>query len=300
VVCADPDDVDRAELLRYTWRRLPPDFVVWTTGGPGSAQAVVAADEGATLCHADGHSIRARALAIWRTIVATGRHPVVVRVVALPGASQEEVLIARALGATVGRVETAAGSDLAQDFLGGGADIVPLPDDRMTVRAFLRHSRWPDEVADPEPIAAGLHRRYVHRHRGVRKDASDPVLQPWDALSDWLKDSNRSVVDDIPDKLASLGLRLACPGDDLARAVDVQQVVVDNLDLLAEQEHGRFTAERLTSGWTGGVRDPARFMSPHLKPWDEIDEEARLYDREVLQDVFAAMVETGVRVVPAH
>jgi hypothetical protein len=126
------------------------------------------------------------------------------------------------------------------------------------------------------------------------------VLQPWDALPDWLKDSNRSVVDDIPDKHAALGHRLACPGDDLARAVDVRQVVVDNLELLAEQEHGRFTAERLTSGWSGGVRDPARFMSPDLKPWDELDEEAKLYDREVLQDVFAAMAEAGVRVVPAH
>ena len=299
VVCADPDDLDRAELLRYTWRRLPPDFVAWTTGDPGSAQAAVAAEEGVTLCHADGDNTRARALAIWRTIVAAGRHPVGVRVLALPGASQEEVLIARALGATVGRVETAATSDLAQDFLGGGADIVPLPDDRMTVRAFLRRSQWPDELADPEPIAAGLHRRYVHRHR-VRKEAGDPVLQPWDALPDWLKDSNRSVVDDIPDKLAALGLRLACPGDDLARAVDVRQVVVDNLELLAEQEHGRFTAERLTSGWSGGVRDPARFMSPDLKPWDELDEEAKLYDREVLQDVFAAIAEAGVRVVPAH
>jgi hypothetical protein len=300
VICAEPDDAARAEFLRYTWRRLPSDFVVWSTGAPGSAQARVAVDEGVTPRHADDRSGRARALAIWRTILAADRDPAAVRVVALPGASQDEILIARALGATVGRVETAAGSDLAQDFLGGGTDIVPLPDDRMTVRAFLRRSEWPDEVADPEPIAAGLHHRYVRRQRGVRKDASDPVLLPWDALSPWLRDSNRAVVDDIPDKLASLDLRLACPGEDVGRAVDVQQVVTDNLELLAEQEHGRFTAERLTGGWTGGVRDPARFMSPHLKPWQEIDEEAKEYDREVLQDVFAAMTEAGVRVVPAH
>jgi hypothetical protein len=41
-------------------------------------------------------------------------------------------------------------------------------------------------------------------------------------------------------------------------------------------------------------------MSPHLKPWDDLDEEAKEYDREVLQDVFTAMSEAGVRVVPAH
>lgn len=299
VLCADPDDEARAELLRYTWRRLPPDFVVWTTGAPGSAQARVARDEGVTLRHADGDGPRRCALTIWRTIVAAGRDPATARVVALPGASSDEILIARALGAPVGRVETTAASDLSRDLLGGGAAIVPLPDDRMTVRAFLRHSTWPRDVADPEPIAEGLHRRYVHRHRG-RKPAGDPVLQPWDALSDWLRDSNRALVDDIPDKLASLGLRLACPGEELGGAVDVLEVVKENLELLAEQEHGRFTAERLTSGWTGGVRDPARFMSPHLKPWEEIDEEAKEYDREVLHDVFTAMTEAGVRVVPAH
>ena len=84
VLCADPDDEDRAEFLRYTWRRLPPDFVVWTTGAPGSAQARVAGEEGVTLRLADGDDPRGSALAIWRTIVAAGRDPATVRVVALP------------------------------------------------------------------------------------------------------------------------------------------------------------------------------------------------------------------------
>ncbi len=306
VLCAGcPDDAARAEFLRYTWKRLPPDFVAWTTATPSSAHARVAADEGVTLrtAEADGDgdpnspiAVRRRALAIWRTIVVSGRDPAIVRVAALPGASPEAIVIARALGATVGRVETAEGGDLSRDLLGGGTDIVPLPDDRMTVRAFLRRSTWPRDLADPEPIAAGLHTRYVRRHRGGRKVAGDPVLQPWEALSEWLRDSNRAVVDDIPDKLAALGLRLAHADED--GVVDVLKVVKDNLELLAEQEHGRFTAERLTSGWTGGVRDPARFMSPHLKPWEQIDEEAKEYDREVLQDVFTAMTEAEVGAVP--
>ena len=49
-------------------------------------------------------------------------------------------------------------------------------------------------------------------------------------------------------------------------------------------EHGRFTVERLLSGWTDGVRDPARFVFPHLLPWTVLDDEAE-FDQEVMRDV---------------
>ncbi len=216
------------------------------------------------------------------------------RVVALPGADDDEILIARALGARVGRVETGDGSELPRELLGGSADIVPLPDDRMTVRAFLRRSAWPAELPGREQIARNLHGCYVQRHRSVRKDVGDPALAPWDGLSAWLQDSNRAVVDDVPDKMASLGYRLV-PAD-TEGALGVRDVITGHRDLLAEQEHGRFTAERLTGGWAAGVRDPARFMSPHLVSWDKLDDEARVYDHEVVDDVLAAVAEAGIKV----
>ena len=133
----------------------------------------------------------------------------------------------------------------------------------------------------------------MQRHRRVRTDRR-AAARPWESLLPWLRESNRAVVRDVPNKLAAVGLRLAPPGGRRRyRAVGHRPP-----RLLAEQEHGRFTAERLTGGWTDGVRDPGGFMSPHLKPWAALDEEARDDDRGVLEDLFHALANKGIGAVP--
>jgi hypothetical protein len=176
---------------------------------------------------------------------------------------------------------------------------VPLPADRMTVRAFLRPTTWPTALGRlRQPIAAELHHRYVARQR-ARKPGHDPALQPWSALSPWLQRSNLAVVDDIPTKLAAVGLRLdgtagRRPDPELLR------MLLERTEDLAELEHGRYTAERLLSGWTSGVRDPARFLSPYLQPWTELSEEAKEYDREVVRDLPAVLDQFRVGVRPLN
>jgi hypothetical protein len=297
VLCAGPADDVRTEFLSVTWAHFPPKMTVWTTALPHSALVRAAVAKGVPLCHSADRAAataRGRAHAIWRTILRGGGDPAKVRVLALPGADIDEILIARALGATVGRVETGDGIDLSRGILGGAADIVPLPDDRMTVRAFIRKSVWPTEMGDLESLARELHNSYVQRQR-EHNAAEGPALAPWESLLPWLQESNRAVVRDVPNKLAAIGLRLAAPGTpglvDLAREVQI------HMGLLAEQEHGRFIEERLTSGWTSGVRDPARFMSPHLKPWAKLEEAVRDQDRGVLHDLFAALTSKGIGAV---
>ena len=221
---------------------------------------------------------------MWRAAVTADHHPSDVRVAALPGTPAEELLLARALGALLGRVEASESEDLNDILLNGADGIVPLPDDPATIRAFLRPSRWPEELHDRrEPLARELHERYVARQR-PRKAAGDPALRSWSVLSPWLKRSNYAVVDDIPTKLTVLGLELEPRPRGPVDPVFVE-LMASNVDLLAELEHGRFTAERLLSGWTREVRDPARFVSPHLVPWPQLSEEAKAYDREVMLDL---------------
>lgn len=70
------------------------------------------------------------------------------------------------------------------------------------------------------------------------------------------------------------------------------------LQLLAEMEHGRFTVERLLSGWALGTRDPGRFLSPYLRPWEDLDDATKQYDCEVIQDLPELLAEAGLGHAP--
>jgi hypothetical protein len=283
ILLAGPSDAATGiELLKPTLEHLPPwmELRVVVPAGPLRSELVRA---GAEVGPGDADSTRRETLGIWRDRVAAGIGAAV-RVVALPGTAAEDIILARALGAAIGRVETPDAPDLSRALLNGAVGVVPLPPDRMTIRAFLRPATWPAALGQHrQPMAAELHRRYVARQR-ARKPAGDPALQPWSALSPWLQRSNLAVVDDIPTKLAAVGLRL----DESGRALPnpaLKRIMLEHTEQLAELEHGRYTAERLLSGWTSGVRDPARFLSPYLQPWTELDEEAKEYDREVVRDL---------------
>jgi hypothetical protein len=287
------EDVGAAlALLAPTLRDLPTGIDVWAVAPAGPLR-----DQLLRLgARADAAgSTRRQALRIWPAPPGdTGGR---VRVVALPATAAEDVLLARALGASVGRVEAPGAADLSRSLLNGAAGVVPLPLDRMTVRAFLRPGTWPRALAElREPLAAELHRRYVVRQR-TRKPPGDPALLPWPALSPWLQRSNLALVDDIPAKLAAVGLRLDESGA-AASVPELGRILADQIELLAELEHGRYTAERLAAGWTNGVRNPARFLSPHLHPWTELDEETKEYDREVVRDLPAVLAAYGVGVCP--
>jgi len=239
-----------------------------------------------------------RALDLWTLVVAAHKRAADIRVLALPGASTDEILLARALGARVGwlRLPDQQGSDLARSLLNGAVGTVQLPIDRMSVRAFLRRTSWTRSAEERERVAAALHERYVERQR-LRKPTADPALSPWPELSVWLRASNLAVVDDIPNKLAVVGLQL-CQLAEGGRPWPPGWPENSELQLLAEMEHGRFTVERLLSGWARGSRDPGRFLSPYLRPWEDLDDATKQYDCEVIRDLPDVLTEVGLGHAP--
>jgi hypothetical protein len=239
-----------------------------------------------------------RALDLWTLVFAAHKRAADIRVLALPGASADEILLARALGARVGwlRLPDQQGPDLARSLLNGAVGTVALPIDRMSVRAFLRRTSWPRSADERERLAAALHERYVRRQRG-RKPAGDPALRPWAELSVWLRASNRAVVDDIPNKLAAIGLQLRALAEGGGRWPPGWPGNSE-VQLLAEMEHGRFTVERLMSGWALGSRDPGRFLSPYLRPWEDLDDAVKQYDCEVIRDLPDVLAEVGLGHAP--
>jgi hypothetical protein len=106
-----------------------------------------------------------------------------------------------------------------------------------------------------------------------------------------LQNSNLAQADDIPNKLALLGLRLERAGAELQ--LDAAQV-----ELLAEIEHGRWNLERIAEGWQRGERQVSRTVTPFLKPWTELDRETREWDRETVRRIAPALAELGWGVAP--
>jgi hypothetical protein len=228
-------------------------------------------------------------LAMWTDILRAGIAPKDVRVVALPGhkITIEEIMIARALGAEVAWLDLEGTAEPLDRVLPTGADdVLEIPVDAMTVRAFLSWSEFP-ELRDA--IAEFIHEDYRTKHHS-RKAPGDPALAPWSELIDELRASNVAQADDIQNKLALIGKRAVPGGQPL-------KLSTKQAKLLAEAEHGRWNIERLRAGWQIGQRQVARRVSPHLKPWDELDEGTQKYDIEAVENIAPALAAQGWGVV---
>jgi hypothetical protein len=238
----------------------------------------------------EGEFSEAEPVAMWTDLLAAGRKAADIRVVVFPGGAitTAEILLARALGAAVAWLDPEEElPDVLDDTLPSGAEgVIELPVDPMTLRAFLA---WPNAPLDPalrETAARELHKQYREEHR-KHKRADDPALAPWERLLPTLQRSNLRVVDDIPNKLHVIGKRLVKGGSRLVLAGD-------EIELLAEMEHGRFNYERLSAGWEfGRARHVSRLISPYLTPWSELEESVKQWDRDAVGAIDCALSKAG-------
>ncbi len=238
----------------------------------------------------EGDFSEAEPVAMWTDILAARRASADVRVVAFPGGriTTTEILLARALGATVAWLDPCEElPDALDDTLPLGAEgVIELPTDPMTLRAFLT---WPSADLDPalrENAARDLHNRYREEHR-KHKSGDDRALAPWEHLSPALRRSNLAAVDDIPNKLHVIGKRLFKGGTRLL-------LNDDEIELLAEVEHGRFNYERLSAGWElGRDRHLIRLISPYLTAWSELEEHVKQWDRDAVRAIDDVLRKAG-------
>ena len=204
-------------------------------------------------------------MAPWTDILRAGLPIDRARVVAFPGnditidaTAANEILLARALGAKVAVVDPAGALSRSLDeVLPLGAEgVLEIPADPMTVRAFLQWSVLPPDLR--EVVARYIHNGYRRKARG-RKPVTDPAMAPWEDLLASLQDSNRAQADDIPNKLALIGKQISKGGPLL-------ELTAEQVELLADEEHGRWNIERLSAGWRSGERQVRMALTPHLKP----------------------------------
>ncbi len=233
----------------------------------------------------------------WIDLIASGIDPTEVVVVGLNGGqiAAAEYRIALALGASVGIVQGSgreAARILADRRWSTADDLVSLPADPHTMRAFVTKPVPVLGDGARESLAVELHRAYREEIAAARAD--DPAQRDWEDLPEDLRVSNFDQVDAIIGKVEAIGCTVRS-ADGEPTAFDLTD---DEVEYLAEMEHGRWTADRLRSGWHWGPeRDADAQISPHLVPWRQLPDEVREYDREFVRRIPTLLASVGLEIV---
>jgi ppGpp synthetase/RelA/SpoT-type nucleotidyltranferase len=243
----------------------------------------------------------AQVLRGWQDCLAAGVKPADVLVLGFGGGkiAAFEYRLALALGATVGVVCGTGGAadELLKDSLWSavpGLRLYPLPSDAKTIRAFvvLDGSKFDPDVLDV--MAKEFHVRYVASNvKKIRPEA----LKPWDYLPETYKKANRGQ--------AAFAIRiLKAAGFDVRPAEGTPVVFADfkpeEIELMAQLEHGRWNIERLREGWRPGkVRDDEKRIHNCLVAWSDdkvLTEEIKNYDRDAVRAFPEILAKAGLEV----
>jgi hypothetical protein len=232
----------------------------------------------------------------WIDLLSAGIAPAEVKLLGINGGTiaAAEYRIAAALGARVALLEK-SGREAAKVFADpdweGSPNLVGIPADAMTLRAFVGHgkSKMPRELC--EVISQGIHEAY---RRNKTQPSADPSMADWARLPETLKNSNREQANHIFDKLREIGLSVKPAENGKAEPF---QFAATELERLAEMEHGRWNAERLLDGWRfGETKDVARKISPHLIPWAVLPEDVKKWDRDAVKEIPVLLAQVGMQI----
>jgi len=244
----------------------------------------------------DGQSFSAlEPLQNWIDLITSGIRPSEVRLLGINGGqiAAFEYQLALALGATVGLLESSgrAATDLLPD-----ADFWPrgrllrLPDDVMTIRAFVN----PTKSTLPEQQLAKAARvaHEVYAEESLRKQANAP-LRSWEHLPADFQESSRQQVVYAAQILGKVGYCVR----DLASETAEPDFTDEQIEIMAEMEHGRWVVERLKAGWRLGERkDEEQKISPYLIAWDRLPDDVKDYDRQAVRNYPRVLRRAGLGV----
>lgn len=234
----------------------------------------------------------------WIDIIASGIHPSQVKLLGIGGGiiSAAEYRIALALGGGVGIAQESgyeAAKLLSDSDWNTSQTLVYLPADAMTIRAFIGSGAPKLETDIRETIAQAIHETY-RQVQASRKRNSDLSMAEWNALLDYLKESNRQQADHIVEKLRQIGCTIRKVK---GRDISLMKFTEDEIEIMAEREHARWNVERLFDGWKWGKeKDVIKKLSPYLVPWSELPDDVKEWDRETVRKIPEFLAKVGLEV----
>lgn len=237
-------------------------------------------------------------LQYWSDIIASGIQPSQVKLLGLNGGTITafEYRIALALGAYVAVVRDSGGEAanlLMDDDWSTSKMLLRLPADVVTIRTFIR---WGSSTLTPdtrEAIAKAIHDHY----RYIRRDdapSRDPSMAPWGKLPKHLRESSRQQAEHNFEKLHQLGYTVHKITD---RDITLMMFPEDEIEIMAEMEHGRWNVERLLDGWRWEERrDVMKKTSPYLVGWSELPDDVKERDREPVRQIPEFLAKVGLEI----
>jgi len=233
----------------------------------------------------------------WADLLTIGIKPCEVRVLGFGGGplSALEYRIALALGATVGvAMESGGEADalIGDPLWADDPNLLPLPYDTATIRAFVLPSDHTFPASVLEEMGMEFHRRYV----GDNTRQLPENLRPWSKLGDTYKTAN------LEQARYAICI-LEAVGFGVRQATGPQPVIStgftqEELDRMAALEHGRWNVERLRSGWRYGQRrDNDRKIHNLIVPWtDKILDDSRKFDYDAVRAFPEILAKAGLEV----
>jgi voltage-gated potassium channel Kch len=158
-----------------------------------------------------------------------------------------------------------------------------------SIAAACAVEHWANK--DLDVMARALHEDYVRKVQETERGPGNPSTEPWDSLSEQLRESNRQAADHIPVKLRAVGCHVKV--DEKDPGVLVTQFSDAEVEVLARMEHRRWMAERFLAGWVLGPKDTERRVSPYLVEWEELPPYIQEYDRNAVRIIPGVLKEVG-------
>jgi hypothetical protein len=157
--------------------------------------------------------------------------------------------------------------------------------------------RLPDTLRDT--LGALVHEAYRSMRRRLCRPGddldNDASMAPWSTLRGGLRESNCQQADATPRRLRQFDMYMA-EYDPEKTAQEVSGFKWEEIETLAEMEHERYVAERLTAGWRSGPRDSTGSSTPFLVPWSDVSAWYKEYDRETIRNLPRILKAAGQRI----
>jgi hypothetical protein len=142
-------------------------------------------------------------------------------------------------------------------------------------------------------VAKAIHERY---RAGKRKDSrkGDPAAAPWEKLHAMFSESSLQQANDILNKLRTVGYTVKKVE---GREAIKMRFTKNQIEIMAELEHARWTKERLGDGWKQGKkRNGKNKISPYLVPWARLSEHAKEQDRKMVRQIPELLAQVGLEI----